>query len=487
MGIVFKQSAWNTIFIFLGFFFGGINTLFLYTHFLDPDYYGLITFILSTAAVLLPILIFGMQATVIKFFSTYKTNQDKDAFLTKSLFLPLLVIVPVGVLGMLFYDEVANLISKKNPIIKNYAYLIFIVAVFMGYFELFYAWSKVQLQSVFGNFVREVFHRVIISVLLVLVYFKFLNADQFIYAVVIVYGFRMLIMLFYSLKLYRPKLHFSKKIDSKNMVKYAFYIVLSASAGGILLEIDKFMIPQIETGLAKVAYYSVAVYIASVVSVPARAMLQIASPITAKALNEGNYSEVLKLYKSASIHLLLIGGLLFLWINLNIVDLYKIINKPEYATGVFVVLIISLSELFKLALSTNSVILANSKYYRVYFYFSFLMAFSVVILNDILIKKYGTNGAAISTFLVVVIYGFIRLWYVLKKMKMQPFSVKTLFVFVIVALLYPLFTQIYFPFRPFVNILIKSILVAVIYAILVYVFRISEPFNKSVNFLKKRF
>ncbi len=487
MGIVFKQSAWNTIFIFLGFFFGGINTLFLYTHFLDPDYYGLITFILSTAAVLLPILIFGMQATVIKFFSTYKTNQDKDAFLTKSLFLPLLVIVPVGILGMFFYDEVANLISKKNPIIKNYAYLIFIVAIFMGYFELFYAWSKVQLQSVFGNFVREVFHRVIISVLLVLVYFKFLNADQFIYAVVIVYGFRMLIMLFYSLKLYRPKLHFSKKVDSKNMVKYAFYIVLSASAGGILLEIDKFMIPQIETGLAKVAYYSVAVYIASVVSVPARAMLQIASPITAKALNEGNYSEVLKLYKSSSIHLLLIGGLLFLWININVVDLYKIINKPEYATGVFVVFIISLSELFKLALSTNSVILANSKYYRVYFYFSFLMAFSVVILNDILIKKYGTNGAAISTFLVVVIYGFIRLWYVLKKMKIQPFSVKTLFVFVIVGLLYLLFTQLYFPFRPFVNILIKSILVAVIYAILVYIFRISEPFNKSVNFLKKRF
>lgn len=487
MGIVFKQSAWNTVFIFLGFFFGGINTLFLYTHFLEPDYYGLITFILSTAAVLLPILIFGMQATVIKYFSTYKTVSDKDAFLTSSLFLPLLIIVPVGILGTIFYEQLATLISKKNPIIKNYTYLIFIVAVFMGYFELFYAWSKVQFKTVFGNFVREVFHRVVISVLLVLVYFNVINAQQFIYAVVVVYGIRMFIMLFYSLQLYRPKWRFSVNIDSKKMMKYAFYIVLSASAGGILLEIDKFMIPQIETGLAKVAYYSVAVYIASVVSVPARAMLHIASPITAKALNNGHYQEVSKLYKSASIHLLLVGGLLFLLINLNVADLYKIINKPEYANGVLVVLLISLAELFKLALSTNSVILANSKYYKVYFYFSFLMAFSVVVLNAILIKKFGTNGAAISTFLVVIIYGFIRIWYVFRKMKMQPFSVKTLFVFLIVGILYLLFAKFIFSSNSFINIAVKSILTVILYAILVYIFRISKQFNEFVNTFKKHF
>ena len=37
MGIVFKQSFRNTLTLILGFTIGGINTLFLYTRFLNND------------------------------------------------------------------------------------------------------------------------------------------------------------------------------------------------------------------------------------------------------------------------------------------------------------------------------------------------------------------------------------------------------------------------------------------------------------------
>ena len=67
MGILLKQSFTNTIILFLGFGIGGINVLFLYTHFLEEDYFGLITFLLSGAKILLPLLVFGMQQTNFKF------------------------------------------------------------------------------------------------------------------------------------------------------------------------------------------------------------------------------------------------------------------------------------------------------------------------------------------------------------------------------------------------------------------------------------
>ena len=60
MGIVLKQSFVNTIILFLGFAIGGINVLFLYTNFLHEDYYGLVTFLLSSANIVLPLLVFGM-------------------------------------------------------------------------------------------------------------------------------------------------------------------------------------------------------------------------------------------------------------------------------------------------------------------------------------------------------------------------------------------------------------------------------------------
>ena len=64
MGIVFKQSFINTIILFLGFGIGGVNVLFLYTHFLEAEYFGLITFLLSTANMIMPLMIFGMQHTM---------------------------------------------------------------------------------------------------------------------------------------------------------------------------------------------------------------------------------------------------------------------------------------------------------------------------------------------------------------------------------------------------------------------------------------
>ena len=168
MGIVLKQSFVNTIILFLGFAIGGINVLFLYTNFLHEDYYGLVTFLLSSANIILPLLVFGMQHTIIKFYSAYKTQREKDEFLTASLFVPLLIIIPLALIGAYAYESIAHWLSRENAIIKPYTYLIFLVAIFMGYFEVFYSWSKVQLQSVFGNFIKEIFARVAAMILLFL-------------------------------------------------------------------------------------------------------------------------------------------------------------------------------------------------------------------------------------------------------------------------------------------------------------------------------
>lgn len=478
---MYKQSAINTLILFTGFAIGGLNVLFLYTHFLDSDYFGLITFLLSTATIVLPFLIFGMHNTVIKFYSSYKTKIAQDSFLTMSLLLPLLVIIPSAIIGVVTYEFISNWISKTNPLIKNYTYLIFLVAVFMGYFELFYAWSKVQLQSVIGNFIKEVFARLCTSILLILVYFKILTSVEFIYAVILVYGVRMFLMLLYALYLYRPQFVFKSHYDLEKVIKYSFYMIIAGSAGFILLEIDKFMIPQIQEGISKVAYYSVGIYIASVVGIPARAMQQIATPITAKAINNGNLKEVEMLYKSTSINQLLAGGLLFLLINLNVSDLYSIINKPEFSTGIHIVLMISIAKLFELAMGTNIAILANSKYYKVYFYLSLIMAISVIFMNDWLINLYGNNGAALATLIVVSLFISIRILYVFFKLNIQPFSKKTLLILLQISIIYGVFYFIDLEFSAFLNIILKTILISLLYLFIAYKLNISREFNELIK------
>ena len=477
MGIVLKQSFINTIILFLGFGIGGINVLFLYTHFLHEDYFGLITFLLSAANILLPLLVFGMQNTIIKYYSSYKTKVERDNFLTTTLLLPLVIIIPLAIIGSLIYESIANWISEENPIIKNYTYLIFIVAIFMGYFEVFYSWTKVHLKSVFGNFIKELFPRFCTSLLLIAIYLKWLTNEQFIYGVVAVYGLSTLIMMLYAFYIYKPTLNFSLPNNIKELLSFSLYIIVAGSAGGILLEIDKFMIPQMEQ-IAQVAYYSVGIYIASVIAIPTRAMQQITSPITAKDMNDDNYGEVEKLYQQTSLNLLIVGGLFFLLINLNIYDMYELINKPQFTQGIWVVFIISISKLIELALGTGNAILVNSIYYKIFFYLSIAMAVTVILLNKWLISLIGIDGAALATLIVMVMYVSVKVFYIKLKFEIQPFSIKTLKVLLAITIVYLAFYFLNFNLNPILSILIKSVLVILIYSFLIKKFEISKELNE---------
>ena len=89
MGVVLKQSIQNVVVTYLGFLFGAMNTLFLYTKILEDEYYGLVTFILASGAILMPLMAFGVHNTLVKFYSNYQ-DKEKDAFLTLMLLVPIL-------------------------------------------------------------------------------------------------------------------------------------------------------------------------------------------------------------------------------------------------------------------------------------------------------------------------------------------------------------------------------------------------------------
>ncbi len=486
MGIVFRQSFRNTIIIYIAFAIGGINALFLYTSFLTDDYYGLVTFLLSTANLLMPLTAFGVQYAIVKFYSSYKTEDEKDYFLSSALLLPLFIAIPIGFLGNIFYEQISNWLSLENEIVKDYTIIIYIVAVLTAYFEIFYAWAKVQLQSVFGNLVKEMFSRVTAMLLLFLVYFNVIDQVQFIYYLTFAYLLRMLVMMGYAFYLRRPKITFRLPDNYKEVIRYALYIILAGSAGSILLDIDKFMIPQKEA-IAQTAYYAVAVYIGSVIETPGRAMAQIIQPITAKALNERNYKEVASLYKKSSINLLLIAGFVFLLVNVNIRQLYEMIDV-KYAAGIWVVLMISIAKLYHMFLGNNGAIISNSKYYKILLPYAIIMALSVILLNNWLIDAIGINGAALATLIVVLIFNTIKLWYVKSKFGILPFTDKTRTLFILLIVFFAAFYFWDFPFHPILNIMLKSIVLGVLYLFVGVKLKIAPEaiavWYRFLNFLK---
>ena len=481
MGIVINQSIKNTVITYIGFAIGAINTLFMYPNpqFLGDDFYGVTTYLLSSANVLFPLMAFGVHNTLIKFFSEYKTEKEKSQFLGFVLVLPLLIIIPIFIIGTIGYDSIASFLSKKNDIVYDYIWQIPVIALCMGYFEIFYAWVKVHLQSVFGNFLKEIGLRILISIFLFGVYFHFITVEQFITATMFAYLTSMLLILFYANKVQPISFKFKVPNNAKAILVYSSFIILSGSVANMLLDIDKTMLNQyIE--IKNLAYYTVAGFMATVIAVPSRAMHQITYPITAKLMIENKHDELNDLYKKTSITLQIVGGLVYVGILVNINQIYLLLPK-SYSEGIFVVFIIGLSKYFDLILGNNNSIIFNSKYYRAVLFLGLLLGFFAVTLNMIFIPKYHIKGAAIATLISITLYSIAKLLFVVLKMKLYPFTVKNIYALSIGLICFFGFYYWDFPFHPIVNIMLKSVLVSIVYVGIVYKAKLSEDINGVIE------
>ncbi|WP_194768761.1 lipopolysaccharide biosynthesis protein [Tamlana sp. I1] len=479
MGIVATQSFKNIISTYLGFFIGAINTLFLYTEFLSDEYYGMVGYMLSLAYVIMPIMSLGMHNTLVKFYSSFKTRISLNSFLTLMLFLPLAIIIPIVAITYFGYDVITALLSKKNEIIKDYLWHTIFVAIALAYFEVFFAWAKVQMETVVGNFMKEVFHRVGTMVLLFLLYFKIIDVEQFMFGLVIVYLLRTLVMKIYAFSIKFPVITFSRLNNLSSILKYSFLIIIAGSIATVLLDIDKVMLGYY-VDIKEIAYYNVAIFIAAVIAVPQRSMHQILMPLSAKYLNERDFKSLEDLYVRSSLNLFVVGGFVFLLIVLNINQLYYIIPE-EFSGGLFVVFIISVSKLYDTALGSNNAILFNSDYYRIVLVLGVILVILMILLNIVFIPWLGINGAGLATFVAVFLYNSIKLYFVYKKFKIFPFTIETLKIGGVILLSVLLFYFWDFPFHPILNIALKSSLLGIIYLFVVYRFNFSEDISGLIK------
>ena len=484
MGIVINQSIKNTVITYFGFGIGAINALFLYTNFLGKTHYGIVAFVLSAANIMMPLMAFGVHNTLIRFYSQCQSEEEREKFLSFMLWMPLLLIIPVSLITWFFYNEISFWIIRENPTVEPFLWMIPIIGICMGYFEIYYAWVKVHMQSVFGNFISEVVVRIVVMLLLFAVHWNIIDRDAFVYCLAGAYGLQLIAMKIYAAYVRMPKLHFSIPHNFKEIFGYSFFIILSGSVAVLLLDFDKVMIPAYED-ISSNALYSVAIFIATVIAVPSRAMLQIIYPITAKLMSEEKYQELNDLYKKSAINLQVFGGLIMLGIFVNINELYKLI-PTEYSGGILVVFLIGLSKFSDLILGNNNAIILNTKYYRAVLFFGLLLVLMMVGLNMLLIPLYGITGAALATLISILVYNAIKLLFVIWKMNLYPFSINTLKSLAIIIVLFAAFYFWEFNFNPVVNIVLKSTLISILYLYVNYKLVISAEVNGVVNTALKK-
>jgi O-antigen/teichoic acid export membrane protein len=241
------------------------------------------------------------------------------------------------------------------------------------------------------------------------------------------------------------------------------------------------MIPLL-LDMAKNGVYNKVFFIANVIEMPTRAMNQITAPIIAKAWEHNDVAEIRTVYKKASNNLFVIGSFFFLLIWYVLDDLIAISANPDAfpdARNIF--LLLASSKLLDMLTSVNSQIITYSKAYRYNLLFMLFLGISNLILNYILIGRFGLVGAAMATALSLLMYNVLKLAFIQLRFRMHPFSWGTMKTMILFGVLLGLSFIVDLDFNPFMNLGLKSLVILIIFGGIVYKWHISEDINAIIN------
>lgn len=495
MGIVKKQAFFNTVFNYLGQIIGYLNIALLFPAVLTKQEFGLTRIVTSMATVYAQFASFGVQRVALRFFPVFKT-EDKyhQGFIALLLAMPAVGFVIVTTLYFVFSEQIIGA-QADQAYFSNYYLIVPLTAIFLLYGWVFDNFLRALLKTNVTSFLNNVSLKLMWSACGIGYYFSVFSFDQFILAYFLCYAIIAIISLSYLFWLGHIKIKINTEYFRSRLLKpilnFGSFSVLDNGNAILMQHIDKLMIGMM-LNLESVAIYSVASYLATVITVPGQSLGRILVPLVNRLWKQKARIRVQEIYHQSTLLFFILGGTGFLLIWANVSDLWHFINS-DYRSGLYVIFFIMLAQLTDLSFGINTDIILASKHYRFNTTSGIILLVLLIIFNYIFIPIYGYTGAAIGVFLAKLIYNLIKFLYLLKVENMQPFNLNNLKALIVLLSVFGATILLPNSAIPLLNIFYKSILIIFALSFLFYKFRISDDLNsvvdsqtlKYLGFLKK--
>lgn len=487
MSVIRKQSIRHTLVNYLGVAIGLLSTIFIYPR--ATELYGLYQMVFGSSLIVMSIFLLGFNVLSIKFFPRFKDESNgHNGFL--------LLLIKGGLAGfilfLLFFPLVRyvllDLLFANNDNRALFGdHLLFIIPIVLFFIlnNLFLKYISNFHKIVIPTILDQLLIKIVLPILVLLYLFELINLKMFFIFVCLNYLAVLLGLIFYTKSInqlhLKPNKSFIDKPLAKEMRSYSLFGLLNALGNQLAFRIDVLMVGGL-VSVSSGGVYAIVNVIIDVITKPAKAIKAITNPIISEKWETNDTDAIKGIYQKSSIVLLTSGLFFFLGIWLSIDDLFSIMpNSETIRVGKYVILFLGISKLFDLATSVNTQIIANSSKYKFNFYSMLFLAVLNIIFNLVFIPKYQMVGAALATLCSLGIFNLMKLIYIWTQFKMQPFSVRTLYLLVIAAVCFLVCFYLPVNFHPVLNILIRSVVLTVLYITAVYYLQISEEVNESIE------
>ncbi|MBS1623873.1 MAG: polysaccharide biosynthesis protein [Bacteroidetes bacterium] len=497
LGIIQRQGIRNSIITYTGILIGAVSLIIIQPRFLSKEEIGLTRILLAFSAFIANFAPLGVNATVTRFFPYFRNREERHhGFFGFMLIFPLLGYILVAGLIYIFREQIISHYIGQSKLFTDYFTYVFPFIFFLSFISVLTSYSYSIFRTSVPLLINDILIRLGSIMVFTLYFIHVIDRDLLIFYYVFVYGIQLVLLIAYLFYEDRPSLRIKwnqyREHTPLIMFKYGLVVSLSGISSIGLRYMDTLMLGMYKPHQANlnaldiVGIYSIAAFIAVFVEAPMNAIDKIIVPKYADGWKNNDYADIRQIYYKSAKYLLLIGGLLFLLINLNIDSLFQLIPDHDYSLAKGVVLIISIGTLINMGTgNTDGYLLTSSKYKLLTWLLVGLLGVAYINYR-ILIPLFGMYGAALATATSATVYNFAKYFIIWRYYKMQPFSMDTLKILVVI-----LFTGAIGYFipslgNPFLDITLKGSVIAVLFAGLVYALRIVPEFHHLIPIIGKR-
>jgi O-antigen/teichoic acid export membrane protein len=491
VGEIKNQAVKNSIVSYSGALLGFVNFIILLPYVFRPEQIGLTRLLQNAAYLIVPLAEFGIISIVLRYYPVFKSeSSSKFSFIFYCLAGALAGFLFFTASFVFFKDDISRLFIEKSPLVIEYYYYIIPLVFFIVFTGIFEAVANSLYKTVLPNFLREVLLRFAVSVLAILYVMHLINFQEFIRFFVLGYCLPLFFLILYLFRLNELKINFSLTRLAPSVIKematYGFFVILGSSGHLLVNYIDTMMLGAL-LGLQDTGIYVTAFYMAVIIEIPRRSIRQIAVPFISEAWKKKDMQQIKDIYSKTALNQLIIGAFIFLGVWINIDEIFELMpNGSIYQAGKYVVLFVMIGKLIDMAAGVNGEVIALSKLFRFNIYSIIILAILVFATNLLLIPVYGMVGAAIATTLSLLFYNFIKYLFLKIKVGLQPFSLNTIKAIILAGICFVIVSLVPDIRHPLLSIIIKSGVLALVFLLPLYYFKISEDVNQSLNSLLKK-
>lgn len=491
MGILARQATLNAVLAYVGLGLGFINMVLVYPKILPADQVGLTRLLVSIATITAQIAQLGLDNTVIRYFPYFRDVARKHNGI-------LGLVLGIGTLGALlavsvlwlFHERFALWFGSENGLYAEYGLVLLPLVASEVYFFLFRSYSRSVDRSIAPTFAREFLLRLLQLVLIIAQarwHFD-LRTFMLLYTGTFLISTTALVLDLWrsgTLQFGFDRLRLPPRLR-RSMTRYSLITLGSGMATIALGNIDQLMVgAMLKNGLDNVAYYAIAFYVASVILIPARALVLPSVPILAEAWKKRDRALIATIYQRSVGIQLAIGGYLFLCMFASLDLLYSLL-PPGYEHARDCLLILGLNNVLVLSTGLSGGILATSRTY----WFDALTGVVLLVLNVVLdyvfILWLGLVGAAWSSFFSFGSVVIWRVFFLKERFGFWPFDRTTWSAWLVIGLLAMGVWFLPSSGAPLLDAFIGCALITAVFWPVVHILRIAPDLNAQLRLLLQR-